>query len=689
MFTPARPLSSVSARLLACVVLTQAGLFGQASAIRDWLSGGLTNVLSSTIDAAGDVYLTGFTPRSDLPTTPGALRPHAGASGCLVRECQESFAIKISSDGRRLLYATYIASDGDYAESISVDAAGNAYIAGSAASTGLPVTPGAYQRTPGAGFALALSADGSTLLAATYLSARPERIMVHSSGDVFLVGSQAGDAFSTTPGAFQREPQGETDAFVLRLDAALSTARYSTRLGGSKTDAAHALAVDPQGSAYVGGNTSSTLPGGLFPNTSSFVPGGSVFVTRLSPDGSQAIFSTVFFAGAVRDLALDDAGAIYVTGLTTNDVPYKPGDVWMPGRGMFAKLKPDGSDFLFAARMPEPNIASLNLHGLTIAAAGPLIWDTSYVQVPTTPDSPHPCTDGHGPRTFAFQLSSDGTQRVFGSYFDKLLAANTSFVWSFSSSPDRILDRTPIGPAPGPALTCVAHGATFFSQPVAPGELVSLFGPDIGPAEPAGLKLDASGKVDISLGGVSVYFNGVAAPLTYASRDQINAVVPFEMADWPATNVLVLKNGTPLAPIQMPIVAVNPAVFPVGTLLALVNQDGTLNSTANPAPRGSVVTLYLTGAGLLSPAAETGSLGTGATAIARRVSAYLYEPGFPGAGFPRSAPAETLYAGDAPGLVQGVAQINLRLPDSTGSRLEIFFANAETYTILYVTIATK
>ncbi len=671
-------------RLLACVVLTQAGLSAQAPSIRDWLADVQAHVLASTIDAAGYVYLAGFTSRNDLPTTPGALRPHAGTPGCLVRECQESFVIKISGDGQRLIYATYVASDGDYAESISVDAAGNAYVAGSAVSTDLPVLAAAYQSAPGAGFALALSADGTRLLAATYLNARPERIVVHSSGDVFLAGSRAGDAFLTTPGAFQQAPQGETDAFVLRLDAALSTARYSTHLGGSKTDAAHALVVDSQGSAYVGGNTSSTLPDGRFPNTSTFAPGGSVFVTRLSPDGSQAIFSTVFFAGAVRDLALDETGAIYVTGLTTNDVPYKPSDFFMPGHGMFAKLKPDGSDFLFAARMPEPYVASLNLHGLVAAPGGPLVWDSSYVQVPTTPDAPHPCTDAPGERTYAFQLAADGATRVFGSYFDQLLAANASFVWSFSASPDRLLDRTPIGPAPGPALTCVAHGATFFSQPVAPGELVSLFGPAIGPEEPAGLKLDASGKVDISLGGVSVYFNGVAAPLTYASRDQINAVVPFEIADWPVTNVVVLKNGTPLAPLEMPVVPVSPGVF------ALVNQDGTLNSTAHPAPLGSVVTLYLTGAGLMTPPVETGAVGTGSSSIARRVSAYLYEPGFPGVGFPRSAPAEVLYAGDAPGLVQGVAQINLRLPEnSTGSRLQIFFSGAESYTLLYAPIATK
>ena len=87
--------------------------------------------------------------------------------------------------------------------------------------------------------------------------------------------------------------------------------------------------------------------------------------------------------------------------------------------------------------------------------------------------------------------------------------------------------------APLPTISSVQSAASFATGPVSPGEIVSLFAPaanPIGPGTPATLTLDSNGNVTTTLGGVQVLFNGIAAPLTYVSSTQINAIVPYGIA---------------------------------------------------------------------------------------------------------------------------------------------------------------
>jgi uncharacterized protein (TIGR03437 family) len=118
-------------------------------------------------------------------------------------------------------------------------------------------------------------------------------------------------------------------------------------------------------------------------------------------------------------------------------------------------------------------------------------------------------------------------------------------------------------------------------------------------------------------------------------------------------------NGTPSNPATIEIVEAAPAILtldapsPRGGRAAALNQDGTINSPDNPAPVGSILTLFATGAGVMQPATPDGQVV--ATAISDAVlPAYV---GFPGAS------AEILYAGSAPGIVAGVLQVNVRVPD--------------------------
>ena len=88
--------------------------------------------------------------------------------------------------------------------------------------------------------------------------------------------------------------------------------------------------------------------------------------------------------------------------------------------------------------------------------------------------------------------------------------------------------------APLPTLSKVTNAASYASDSISPGEIITLFAADsahpIGPTTPVGTQLDSTGKfVTTSIGGVQVLINGFACPMIYASSSQISAVVPYEL----------------------------------------------------------------------------------------------------------------------------------------------------------------
>jgi uncharacterized protein (TIGR03437 family) len=91
---------------------------------------------------------------------------------------------------------------------------------------------------------------------------------------------------------------------------------------------------------------------------------------------------------------------------------------------------------------------------------------------------------------------------------------------------------------------------------------------------------------------------------------------------------------------------------------AALNQDGSINSSANPAPAGSIIVLYATGAGVMNPPLQNGTV----------VADTTPKPVLPVSVLFAGVSAEILYAGPAPGLVAGVLQINARIPNFTCSK---------------------
>jgi uncharacterized protein (TIGR03437 family) len=245
------------------------------------------------------------------------------------------------------------------------------------------------------------------------------------------------------------------------------------------------------------------------------------------------------------------------------------------------------------------------------------------------------------------------------------------------------------------AIQSVVNAATL--QPaISPGAIVSIFGSGLGTAPVTG-QPNAAGlyPTDLSHQTVSyaatdnerqegVTFNGVAAPLLYYSSNQINAIVPYEVAGQSSVNVVVTHNDYPSAAFTLPLSATSPGIFTVsqngsgqGTIL---NADGTPNSASNPAVKGSAISIFATGTGVLQQSIPDGSVlfGGGENCPNSQSSTSCKPPDMPNPGqafFPAAPisvtiggqPALLQYIGPSPGSAAALTQVNVLVPAGIGS----------------------
>jgi uncharacterized protein (TIGR03437 family) len=226
-----------------------------------------------------------------------------------------------------------------------------------------------------------------------------------------------------------------------------------------------------------------------------------------------------------------------------------------------------------------------------------------------------------------------------------------------------------------PVVQAVVSVASNAGVSISPGELVTLYGANIGPLAAATLTT-TNGFVDTSLGGVSVTIDGQPAPLLYVSQNQISVQVPYEVTAGPGKNVLV-TNGLVVSPGTVAIGAVAPGIFSldgsgVGQAAAL-NYNATtglysLNLGTAPAKIGDIVVLYITGEGdyaqSLSP--RTGLLVPPTLSPLPQLSPLpVVTIG--------GAVATVQYAGPLVGSILGLMQINATVPagSTTGTSVPV------------------
>ncbi len=282
------------------------------------------------IDSTGAAYITGETLSSNFPTTTGAFSTTYGTNG-------DAFVTKLNPTGTDLDYSTFLGGEEtEIAWAIAVDSSGKAFVTGSTNSENFPTTPGAWDVTYATNlfqyhdvFVTKVNASGSDLDYSTFIGGTGHDggfdIAIDFTGAAYVTGI-ADNGFPKTPGAYDTTQNGFEDAFVTKISPTGSSLIYSTFLGGTSDESGHSIMVDELGVVYVTGDTElnfGTIP---FPTTTnaydpSYNGNADAFVAKLNTTGNSLLYSS--FLGGSGDeggvaLAIDSAGAIYVTGGTSS-----------------------------------------------------------------------------------------------------------------------------------------------------------------------------------------------------------------------------------------------------------------------------------------------------------------------------------------------------------------------------------
>jgi uncharacterized protein (TIGR03437 family) len=229
-----------------------------------------------------------------------------------------------------------------------------------------------------------------------------------------------------------------------------------------------------------------------------------------------------------------------------------------------------------------------------------------------------------------------------------------------TDSSNIVIQVLSVGPSPAAqtqTIGCMADLAQGTNSKVVPGLLVALTIENDAGAGPVTAQPDSNGLYPTSLAGFAVTFDGIPMPLFALNGTQLTGAVPFSVAGKSTSQMCIAANCA-----AIDVTAVAPSVFST-----VVNQDGTLNSPNNPAPSGSIVTVYVLGLGPLSPAVPDGRivsppLSQLTTQIQIEFPTGVANEAGPFSPAPPPAIAVVTYAGPAPFEVAGVYQINVRVP---------------------------
>jgi len=398
------------------------------------------------------------------------------------------------------------------------------------------------------------------------------------------------------------------------------------------------------------------------------------FLAKFASGGSKLLWATYIPVTVedreidLRALALDPEGNVVIAGSSTGSYPVTAGALQtkypdpVPGgfgvAGFVSKFDPFAQRLLFSTYFGG---GLGQVTGLTLDLKG-TIWITGLSDPKDLPVPNGTPLLGPG---FIADLSEDGST-LLNIFTAPNQAVGQAIV---ETGVGKIVALGPaaslvtVSSSAGPSLIGVANSAASFVSPaVAPNELVSLFGIGIGPAIPATAPV-TDGQAPLTLDGVGVSFDGISAELLYVGPTQINAVVPSQIYGRDNVTVEVTTPSGTIQGTRMSLRPSQPQVFLAsqdGSLppAAALNQDGTTNSASNPAEQGSIVSVWATGAGATMddglPALPVTVLDVQRIGAEKRLFYSL----------------EVLYAAQAPGMVNGVMQINFRLPESSSAPID-------------------
>jgi uncharacterized protein (TIGR03437 family) len=565
----------------------------------DFGGSGGTVPLGAALDPGGNVWIAGYTYSDDFKLMNPIFAEKAPYE-------QTGFVAELDPTGRNLLFSTFLGAPrslagafikGTSVSALAIDGAGNVYAGGSTADKEFPTRGGIAGCRPGSG------SFGDTTSCAFVVKIDPSWRLVYSS----LVVSGGGCSGSQS-GCIGRNHRSGT---------------------------VNSMAVDAGGAVTMSG-----LLAGSYNTQSGYDP-STGYICRVAPDGSKLLWILSDASADKILVALDAAGNIDVFGRSSTPMAAYP-PVYGPPVLFTAQVKSDGSGF--TNRNVLGQLSTASAMGILPDKLGNLYLSgtSSSSEVPPPPPGvPRLGTD--------FILKIDRT----GSQVQPILWLPHGVIAappSFNSAEALMLpgvggalltvpnDYYGLGP---PAIVAFANSASYaLNTGIFPGALLTLYGFNLPSAKE----------------GLQVQVGQHPAPILYAGPNQINLQVPFKTPNIPYSSIPLTVSPGNLS-VQV-LYSQSVGIFTSdGVHAAAINQDGSVNSQANPATGGSVVSLFGTGAAWPS--------GTIDGAVPRDQAMLNPEINRFEAFSPYQTPLAILYAGAAPGVINGVFQINVLLPPST------------------------
>jgi uncharacterized protein (TIGR03437 family) len=625
------------------------------------------------VDGMGSAYVVGETRSENFPATEGAFQVAR-------RGTSDAFFARMSADGAQLLYASYYGGEGiEIANGVAIDARGQAVFGGVTTSMELPVTFNAAQLRPALlpdAFVARMDPNSRALAFGTYLGGDINDVVnavaLDAAGAVYVAGDTTSVNFPVVNDGPIRSSgfTGGTDGFVAKLNFGGTALQFSSHFGGSGTDSIQSMAVDGRGKIWIAGMTDS----GNLPVTAGVIQArnagaGDGFVAlwneitiavtpasvTLGPGESQQFTATLTNTAntAVRWSIFPDIGSITQGGLYT-----APGQVGVSSIvTVTAVSQADGT------KLAQALVTLVNRVTISLAPSAVTLTANQTQQFTAT-------VAGTNNTAVTWTLTPNiGTITPGGLYTAPatLIAPVTvtlqaTALVDSSRTARATINLVPPAPPPAPVLTdagftnAASFRASLQEGGLAPGELITIFGTNMGPAAALTLQLDGRGFVSNRLGGTRVLFDGTPSPVIVTSAGQVSVVVPYGVEGKQRVDVQVEFEGRISQPVSMPVTNAAPGIFTQNSSGSgpgsIIRQNGQLITAAAPAAVGEALTLFGTGEGATSPPGVDGKPTAAPTPLPRLEVKVVID----------GNEITPLYAGGAPGLVAGVLQVNFVVP---------------------------
>lgn len=602
------------------------------------------------VGPGGDIWGVGVSSRPGLPgNNPDGNPPPEGTCETggyhddiahlfpYIGPCSDLVAMRLAGDGSGIIFSKYLGGPGvDSVSDIAVAADGTAYLTGSRAAD-----PGSQPGT--SSYLIALAPDGSELFDKELpVEFVPQSLALDAAGDIYIGGNS-------------RFVLGQAETYwingrVLRVSTATQEIVTTVELGGRGMDWISDIVVAQDGIAYVVGETQSFD----FPFTEVYATPNpnpyhrqnrdfDVFVAALEPSAAWRWVASLGGSGEERfpRIALKDGGQLLVAATTeSGDLPELNWPNPTPGGSLWtATLDRANGAWLRGGRLGY----NASVDGLAADADG-----TIYLSGGTYSNQFAARLDAVGAIAAAAPVGGDRDRTLIAVREGRIVIDGSTYIAPLEFE----------APGKRPQLAAILNAAGSLAAGLSPGAVLSLYGQNLGPAMPVPA-VPANGRFPTEVAGVQVLIGGQAIPLLFVSRGQINAVLPFDLGSDPLVKAQVLRNGQLSNFFQMTTTATAPELFSVA-----VNADGSLNSPENPASRGLAVSVWVSGVGTFSPMREDGAI-EGTTGPYPQIDAPVRVRL---AGYD----ADVTYAGAAPGLVAGIAQINFVIPETVQDGRNLF-----------------